>query len=416
MLASYYHALLDRFTRYVKIDTQSDPESTSYPSTAKQLDLLRLLRDECSAMGLQNVELDPYGYVTATLPANTSGAIKTIGFIAHVDTSPEVSGANVKPILHKNYQGQDIVLPDRNDIIIKFADNPELAEQIGNDIVTASGTTLLGADNKSGVAAIMTAAQYLLEHPEIKHGDIRIAFTPDEEIGGGTTYFDIKKFNAYCAYTVDSSTRGMLDTETFSADAMTLTFEGINTHPGHAYGQMINAIKLVSEFIDRLPKDTLSPETTRDREGFVHPIDVKAGVDSASVQFILRDFDADKLTEKKDLLLSLAQATVDAHPGAAFTYEHKVQYRNMSSVLDQFPDVTSHAERAMREAGLEVRKMAVRGGTDGSQLSLNGLPTPNIFAGEQNYHSRYEWVSVQDMLKSAEVIVRLAQIWGQANA
>ena len=416
MLASYYHALLDRFTRYVKIDTQSDPESTSYPSTAKQLDLLRLLRDECSAMGLQNVELDPYGYVTATLPANTSGAIKTIGFIAHVDTSPEVSGANVKPILHKNYQGQDIVLPDRNDIIIKFADNPELAEQIGNDIVTASGTTLLGADNKSGVAAIMTAAQYLLEHPEIKHGDIRIAFTPDEEIGGGTTYFDIKKFNAYCAYTVDSSTRGMLDTETFSADAMTLTFEGINTHPGHAYGQMINAIKLVSEFIDRLPKDTLSPETTRDREGFVHPIDVKAGVDSAAVQFILRDFDADKLTEKKDLLLSLAQATVDAHPGAAFTYEHKVQYRNMSSVLDQFPDVTSHAERAIREAGLEVRKMAVRGGTDGSQLSLNGLPTPNIFAGEQNYHSRYEWVSVQDMLKSAEVIVRLAQIWGQANA
>ena len=416
MLASYYHALLDRFTRYVKIDTQSDPESTSYPSTAKQLDLLRLLRDECSAMGLQNVELDPYGYVTATLPANTSGAIKTIGFIAHVDTSPEVSGANVKPILHKNYQGQDIVLPDRNDIIIKFADNPELAEQIGNDIVTASGTTLLGADNKSGVAAIMTAAQYLLEHPEIKHGDIRIAFTPDEEIGGGTTYFDIKKFNAYCAYTVDSSTRGMLDTETFSADAMTLTFEGINTHPGHAYGQMINAIKLVSEFIDRLPKDTLSPETTRDREGFVHPIDVKAGVDSASVQFILRDFDADKLTEKKDLLLSLAQATIDAHPGATFTYEHKVQYRNMSSVLDQFPDVTSHAERAIREAGLEVRKMAVRGGTDGSQLSLNGLPTPNIFAGEQNYHSRYEWVSVQDMLKSAEVIVRLAQIWGQANA
>ena len=416
MLASYYHALLDRFTRYVKIDTQSDPESTSYPSTAKQLDLLRLLRDECSAMGLQNVELDPYGYVTATLPANTSGAIKTIGFIAHVDTSPEVSGANVKPILHKNYQGQDIVLPDRNDIIIKFADNPELAEQIGNDIVTASGTTLLGADNKSGVAAIMTAAQYLLEHPEIKHGDIRIAFTPDEEIGGGTTYFDIKKFNAYCAYTVDSSTRGMLDTETFSADAMTLTFEGINTHPGHAYGQMINAIKLVSEFIDRLPKDTLSPETTRDREGFVHPIDVKAGVDSASVQFILRDFDADKLIEKKDLLLSLAKATVDAHPGAAFTYEHKVQYRNMSSVLDQFPDVTSHAERAIREAGLEVRKMAVRGGTDGSQLSLNGLPTPNIFAGEQNYHSRYEWVSVQDMLKSAEVIVRLAQIWGQANA
>lgn len=413
MLSSCYDALLERFLRYVKIDTQSDPESTTYPSTEKQFDLLRLLKSECESLGLANVELDKYGYVTATLPSNVDKAVKTVGFIAHVDTSPEVSGANVKPIVHKNYQGQDIVLPDRNDIVIKYADNPELAEQIGNDIVTASGTTLLGADNKSGVAAIMTAMAYLKAHPEIKHGDIRVAFTPDEEIGGGTTYFDIAKFNAYCAYTVDSSTRGMLDTETFSADAMNLTFYGINTHPGHAYHQMINAIKLVSEFVERLPKDGLSPETTKDREGFVHPIDIKAGVDSATIQFILRDFDANKLVDEKNLLLKLAQDTVDAHPGSSFTYEHRVQYRNMSSVLDKFPDVTAHAERAIRDAGLEVRRMAVRGGTDGSQLSLNGLPTPNIFAGEQNYHSRYEWVSVQDMLKSAEVIVRLAQIWAE---
>lgn len=415
MLSQYYDALLDRFMRYVKIDTQSDPECpdypNTYPSTQKQLDLLHLLKRECEAMGLRDVECDCHGYVTATLPSNVDHEVKTVGFIAHVDTSPEVSGANVKPIVHKNYQGNDIVLPDRNDVVIKFADNPELAEQIGNDIVTASGTTLLGADNKSGVAAIMTAMSYLVDHPEIPHGDIRIGFTPDEEIGGGTIYFDIAKFNAYCAYTVDSSTRGMLDTETFSADSMTITFYGINTHPGHAYRQMINAVKLVSEFVERLPKDELSPETTKDRQGFVHPIDIKAGVDSATVQFILRDFIEENLTKQKDFLLSLAQATVDNHPGAAFEYEHKAQYRNMRSVLDQYPDVTANAMKAIRESGLEVRQMAVRGGTDGSQLSLNGLPTPNIFAGEQNYHSRYEWVSVQDMLKSAEVIVRLAQIW-----
>lgn len=413
MLTCCYDSLLERFLRYVKIDTQSDPESKTYPSTAKQLDLLRLLREECEKLGLVNVELDQYGYVTATLPSNVDREVKAVGFIAHVDTSPEVSGANVKPIVHKNYQGQDIVLPDRNDIVIRFADNPELKDQIGNDIVTASGTTLLGADNKSGVAAIMTAMEYLIAHPEIKHGDIRVGFTPDEEIGGGTDYFDIAKFNCYCAYTVDSSTRGMLDTETFSADAMTITFAGLNTHPGNAYHQMINAIKLVSEFVDRLPKDGLSPETTRDREGFVHPTDVRAGVDSASIQFILRDFDAAKLTEQKDLLIKLAQETVDAHPGSSFTYEHKEQYRNMSSVLEKFPDVSGNAERAIREAGMEVIKMAVRGGTDGSHLSLNGLPTPNLFAGEQNYHSRYEWVSVQDMLKSAEVIVRIAQIWAE---
>ncbi len=413
MLSRYYDALLERFVRYVKIDTQSDPESTTYPSTAKQFDLLRLLRDECEAMGLSDVDLDAHGYVTATLKSNVSHETKTVGFIAHVDTSPEVSGADVKPIVHKNYQGQDIVLPDRNDIVIKFKDNPELAEQIGNDIVTASGTTLLGADDKSGIAAIMTAMQYLIDHPEIKHGDLRVGFTPDEEIGGGTAYFDIKKFNAYCAYTIDSSTRGMLDNETFSADAMNITFEGLNTHPGNAYHQMINAIKLAANFIERLPKDTLSPETTKDREGFVHPIDVKAGVDSATIQFILRDFDAANLEKQKKLLISLAQATVDAYPGSSFTYEHKAQYRNMSSVLEQFPDVTGNAERAIVESGLEVRKMAVRGGTDGSQLSLNGLPTPNIFSGEQNYHSRYEWVSVQDMLKSAEVIVRLAEIWAE---
>ncbi len=413
MLTAYYDALLERFLRYVQIDTQSDPESTTYPTTSKQFDLLRVLKSECKALGLSNVELDKYGYMTATLPSNTNHATKTVGFMAHVDTSPEISGAGVKPIIHKNYQGQDIVLPDRENTVIRFKDTPELAEQIGNDIVTASGTTLLGADNKSGVAAIMTAMHYLLDHPEIKHGDIRIAFTPDEEVGGGTTYFDIKKFNAYCAYTIDSSTLGMLDTETFSADAMNITFEGFNTHPGDAYHTMINAIKLAADFIARLPKDTLSPETTRGREGFVHPTDIKGGVDATTVQFIIRDFVEEKLVEKKDLLLKLAQDTVNAFPGSKFSYEHRVQYRNMREVLDRFPDVVNNAAQAIRDAGLELREESVRGGTDGSELSRKGMPTPNIFAGEHNYHSRYEWVSVQDMLKSAEVIVRLAEIWGK---
>jgi len=413
MLSSYYDALLSRFLRYVQIDTQSNPASTTYPSTDKQWDLLRLLKAEAEEMGLSDVQLDTYGYMTARLPSNVSHPVKTVGFIAHVDTSPEITGTGVKPIIHRNYQGQDIVLPDRPDTVIKYAENEALHEQIGNDIVTASGSTLLGADNKAGVAAIMTAMSYLLQHPDIKHGDIRIAFTPDEEIGGGTKYFDIEKFGAYCAYTIDSSTRGMLDIETFSADAMSLTFEGFNTHPGYAYGGMINAIKLVSDFISRLPKDGLSPETTQEREGFVHPIDIKAGVDSATVQFILRDFDETKLVEKKDYLLQLAQATCDAVPGARLSYTHRVQYRNMRSVLDKFPDVVGNAQRAIREADLPLREKCVRGGTDGSQLSLNGLPTPNIFAGEHNYHSRYEWVSVQDMLKSAEVMVRLAEIWSK---
>ena len=413
MLKSYYDALLTRFLRYVQIDTQSDPESTTYPTTSKQFDLLRVLKSECESLGLSNVELDKYGYMTATLPSNTDHATKAVGFMAHVDTSPEISGAGVKPIIHKNYQGQDIVLPDRENTVIKFSETPELSEQIGNDIVTASGTTLLGADNKAGVAAIMTAMQYLLDHPEVKHGDLRVAFTPDEEVGGGTTYFDIKKFDAYCAYTIDSSTLGMLDTETFSADAMNVTFEGFNTHPGDAYHTMINAIKLASDFVSRLPKEGMSPETTRGREGFVHPTDIRGGVDSATVQFIIRDFVEEKLVEKKALLLKLAQETVDAHPGSKFTFEHRVQYRNMREVLDRFPDVVNNAAQAIRDAGLELREESVRGGTDGSELSRKGMPTPNIFAGEHNYHSRYEWVSVQDMLKSAEVIVRLAEIWGK---
>jgi len=408
--------LLERFLRYVGIDTQSDPESTTYPSTKKQWVLLEMLRDELQAMGLSEVKLDKYGYVTATLPSNVARETPAVGLIAHVDTSPEMSGAGVKPLLHENYQGTDIVLPNRADTVIKFATNPELANQIGNTIITASGDTLLGADNKSGVAAIMTALEYLIAHPELPRTTLRIAFTPDEEIGAGTKFFDIEKFNAYCAYTIDSSTRGMLDTETFSADAMTVRFEGFNTHPGHAKDVMISAIKLAADFVSRLPKNGLSPETTSGREGFVHPIDMRATVDSSTVQFILRDFDEAGLVEKKELLLKLAQDTVDAAPGSRFSYEHKQQYRNMRTVLDRFPDVVENAKLAIKEAGIELIEEAVRGGTDGSQLSLNGLPTPNIFAGEHNFHSRYEWVSVEDMLKSAEVIVRLAGIWTREHA
>ena len=409
--SGYKSFLLSHFIEYVKIDTQSDEESTTYPSTAKQFDLLRVLEAELRELGLSNVELDQYGYLTATLPSNSSKKVPTVGFIAHVDTSPEISGANVKPIVHENYQGQDIVLPDRPDTVIKFAENPWLAEQVGNDIVTASGTTLLGADDKAGVAAIMTAMRYLLDHPEIKHGDIRVGFTPDEEVGGGTTYFDVKKFNAHCAYTLDGSTRGQLEAETFSADAMSFRFEGFNTHPGFGKGVLINAIKVASHFIELLPKASLSPETTEDRQGFVHPTNFVAGVDSAKVDFILRDFVEEKLEEEKQILLRAAQVAVDAYPGSKFTYEHRQQYRNMSVVLDKYPDVVGYARLAIEEAGLPFRTESVRGGTDGSALSFRGLPTPNIFTGEQNFHSRYEWVSVQDMLKSAEVAVRIAQIW-----
>ncbi len=405
-------AVLERFLRYVRYDTQSDESSATYPSTPTQLVLLEALCRELEALGAAEVRMDAYGYVTATVPATSKKpGVPTIGFIAHVDTSPEMSGSDVTPLVHPAYDGRDIVLPDDPGVVLRCAENPALGERLGDDIVTASGSTLLGADNKAGVAEIVTAVEYLLAHPEIPHGVIRVAFTPDEEVGRGTKHFDVAAFGARYAYTMDGGSRGDLEWESFSADAMTVTFSGFNTHPGYAKGRMVNAIKAAAAFIDSLPADALAPETTDDRDGFVHPYSMQAGVDRTSVRFIVRDFDTAGLKQKQALLASLAEQAASRFPGARVDLAVEEQYRNMREVLDEHPAVVEHAREAMRRAGLTVRERPIRGGTDGSRLSFMGLPTPNIFAGEHNFHSRLEWVSVQDMEKAVDVIVHLARVW-----
>lgn len=404
--------VLERFLRYVTCDTQSRDGATTYPSTPGQLVLLRDLVSELHALGVADAVMDAHGYVMATIPATTTKPdVPVIGFIAHVDTSPEMSGAGVTPIVHPAYDGRDIVLPEDPTAVLRVADSPYLGECLGHDIVTASGTTLLGADNKSGVAEIMTAAAWLMAHPDVPHGAIRIAFTPDEEVGHGTKYFDAGRFGARYAYTVDGGPRGELECESFSADAVTLTFRGFNTHPGYAKGWMVNAIKLAARFIEHLPPDRLSPETTEGREGFVHPYVVQAGVDQTAVKLLVRDFMAAGLMEKEAWLRALASEVVAGVPGASVDVQVEEQYRNMREVIDQHPLVVERAREAIVRAGLQVRERAIRGGTDGSRLSFMGLPTPNIFAGEQNFHSRLEWVSVQDMEKAVEVIVELAKVW-----
>jgi tripeptide aminopeptidase len=403
---------VERFLDYVTYDTQSSEDSNSYPSTPGQLVLLERLRDECLALGLEDVEMDEHGYVFATIPATSSKKdVPVIGFLAHVDTSPEMSGKDVKAIVHENYDGSDITLPDDPSAVIVAADNPALAAQVGNDVITASGTTLLGADNKAGVAEIMAAAEYLLAHPEIKHGPVRIGFTPDEEVGAGTKHFDVERFGAECAYTMDGETLGELQVETFSADSMNVTFHGFNTHPGFAKGRMVNAIKVAARFIDSLPRDRQSPETTEGYEGFVHPVDIDAGVEKTTVKFIVRDFDEAGLVQKEQLLEKLACNAVLEFPGASVNSIVEESYRNMKDVLDRYPEVRDSAIEAIRRAGLEPRVEPIRGGTDGSKLSFMGLPTPNIFAGEHNFHSRYEWISTYDMHKAVEVIIELCQVW-----
>ena len=404
-------AVLDRFLRYVQYDTQSDENSNTYPSTSKQLVLLKDLADELGSLGLTDAVIDQYGYVTATIPPTSNKRVPAIGFIAHVDTSPELTGTNVKPIVHHKYDGGDLVLPDDPTAVLRTADCPPLAERLGDDIVTASGTTLLGADNKAGVAEIVTAAEYLMAHPEIPHGPIKIAFTPDEEVGRGTQHFDVDAFGATYAYTMDGSTRGELECESFSADAMTLTFVGFNTHPGYAKDRLINAIKVAADFIGRLPRE-MSPEATDGYDGFVHPYVLQGGSEQANVRLIVRDFKTAALKTKEELLERLALEAASRH-GARVEVSIEEQYRNMREVLDRHPHVVEYAREAIRRAGIAVRERPIRGGTDGSKLSFMGLPTPNIFAGEHNFHSRLEWVSVQDMEKAVEVIVHLAAIWNE---
>jgi tripeptide aminopeptidase len=404
-------AVLDRFLRYVQYDTQSDENSDSYPSTSKQLVLLKDLADELGSLGLTDAVIDQYGYVTATVPPTSRQPVPAIVFVAHVDTSPELTGANVRPIVHRQYDGRDLVLPDDPTAVLRTADCPPLAERLGDDIVTASGTTLLGADNKAGVAEIVTAAEYLMAHPEIPHGPIKIAFTPDEEVGRGTQHFDVEAFGATYAYTMDGSTRGELEYESFSADAMTLTFVGFNTHPGYAKDRLINAIKVAADFIGRLPRE-MSPEATDGYDGFVHPYVLQGGSEQASVRLIVRDFKTAALKDKEDMIERLAVEAASRY-GARVEASIEEQYRNMREVLDRHPHVVEYAREAIRRAGIPVRERPIRGGTDGSKLSFMGLPTPNIFAGEHNFHSRLEWVSVQDMEKAVEVIVNLAAIWNE---
>ncbi len=409
-------SVVERFLRYVTYDTQSVEGSPTYPSTLKQLVLLDRLVAELRAIGLADAARDEHGYVFATIPATTRKPnVPVIGLVAHVDTSPEAGGAGVKPIVHRGWRGEDIVLPDDPAVVLRGEEIPALRENLGHDIITASGTTLLGADDKAGVAEIVAAAEHLMKHPEIPHGAVRIGFTPDEEVGGGTRYFDIPKFGAAFAYTMDGEGRGNVDTQTFSADAMTVTLRGFNTHPGYAKGKMLNSIKIAADFIARLPKDRLSPETTEGGEGFFHPYVVEASVDATSVRFLIRDFETAKLREKEALLETLARETVAAWPGASMTFKVAESYRNLKEVLDRHPQVVELAREAMRRAGLEPRDARVRGGTDGSRLSAMGLPTPNLAAGGHNYHSRLEWVAAQDMEKAVEVIVHLCRVWEERS-
>lgn len=406
----YQFTCVKRFLKYVKYDTQSDEESTSFPSTEKQKVLSKDLADELKQLGLKDAHMDEWGYVMATLPSNTDKQVDPVAFIAHVDTSPAVSGANVNPVIRRNYQGGDIPL-ENGGWVIKESENPDLKNMIGYDIITSDGTTLLGADNKAGVAEIMDAVNYMLTHPEIKHGDIKICFTPDEEVGRGTEKIDLKKLGAKYAYTVDGSSRGEIETETFSADAVVIKFYGKNIHPGYAKGIMINSIKMASDFMESLPKETLSPETTEKREGYVHCTSINGNEELATLKFIIRDFETLKLAEYEELLKKLAEATVVRFPGSRMEFQVIEQYRNMIEVLKDHPQVMEYAVEAMKRLNIEPIMHPIRGGTDGSRLSFMGLPTPNIFAGEHSFHSQVEWVAVQDMHDAVRLIVEISKVW-----
>jgi tripeptide aminopeptidase len=408
---TFKHTVTERFLRYVVIDTQSDPASSTCPSTEKQKNLGRVLAAELQAMGIADAHLDEHGYVYATIPANTSKKVPVICFCSHMDTSPDCTGRNVKPQIVRNYRGGDITLAADPTQVIRPAEHPALKDQIGNDIITTDGTTLLGADNKAGVAEIMDAAHNLMQNPQIKRGTIKILFTPDEEIGRGVDKVDLEKLGADFAYTIDGETAGTIEDETFSADGATITITGVSTHPGFAKGKMEHAIKIASAIVDRLPKQGCSPETTEGRQGFLHPIAMSGTLEEASLAFIVRDFTEAGLKEKEALLESIVKDVMKDFPHSTYTFEAKEQYRNMKVVIDRHPELIDHAMEAIRRAGLRPVRNSIRGGTDGSRLSFMGLPCPNIFAGEHAFHSRLEWVSVQDMEKAVQTIVHLAMIW-----
>jgi tripeptide aminopeptidase len=415
MFHDYKFSVAERFQRYVQVDTQSDPNSTTQPSTEKQKDLSRILVQELQQLAITDAHLDEHGYVYATIPSNSGKNVPAICLCAHVDTSSDSSGAGVKPIVHKNYDGSDIALPDDPAQVITTTGHPYLKKKIGEDVITASGTTLLGADDKAGVAVIMDMAAYFMSHPEAKHGDIKILFTPDEEIGRGVDKVDLEKLGAVAGYTLDAGERGAFEDETFSADGVTVVFHGVSAHPGYAKGKLVNAIKVAAAFLQLLPKQSFSPETTDGREGFVHPVQMSGIAEKASVSFIVRDFHTPKLKEYENFLREKVAEALEMYPGARAEFNVKEQYRNMKEVLDLHPEISAYAKEAIERAGVQVAQMSARGGTDGSRLSFMGLPCPNIFTGEMAFHGKHEYVSIQDMQKSVETVVHLAMIWEEKS-
>lgn len=407
--------LLDRFFNYVKIYTTADPDSDTYPSSERQKDLGRFLERELKELGLEDVEMDEYGLIYATIPSNVNHEVPVVCFCSHMDTSPDSPGENVKPLLHEDYDGSPITLPEDKSQVITIEEHPHLKDKIGEDIITSSGDTLLGADDKSGIAVIMAMTEYLLENPEIPHGDIRILFTCDEEIGKGVDKVDMEKLNADFGYTLDGSDTGTIEDETFSADRMTVKITGKAEHPGYAYGKMVSALKVAAEFVAHLPKTHLSPETTSGKRGFVHPTRMTGTVESAEIEFIIRDFNTEGLDEKAEVLENVKGQALDLYPEAAIELIREEQYRNMKYVIDEHPEVTKYAMEAMENAGLKVNKASVRGGTDGSRLSHMGLPCPNLFTGQHGIHSRQEWISLQDMEHSTQTLVELVQIWAEGE-
>jgi len=415
MFENYKFTAAERFLRYVQIDTQSDPLSSSQPTTEKQKDLGKLLAEELKQMGIADAHMDEWGYVYAAIPSNTDKKVPVICFCAHLDTAPDCSGKNVKPIVHKNYQGQDIVLPDDTSQVLRLREYPYLQTQMGNDIITASGTTLLGSDDKAGVGEIMDMANFLMTNKKVKHGIIKILFTPDEEVGKGTEKVDIEKLGADIGYTLDGGDAGSLEDETFSADGVQVIIHGVISHPGYAKDKMINAMKIAGHILDALPKDRLSPESTEGKRGFIHPVRIEGMAEKCTIDFIIRDFETPGLKKKEDFLRTMVEETVRIYPKASFEYHVTEQYRNMKEILDQHPLVVEYAKQAIEKAGLKLKMESIRGGTDGCRLSFMGLPCANLFAGEQAIHSKLEFISVQDMNKAVETMVHLVQIWEEKS-
>ena len=415
MFENYRFTAAERFLRYVQVDTQSDPQSITHPTTGKQKDLSKILVEELKAIGIADAHLDEWGYVYATIPSTTNKKVPVICFCAHVDTAPDCSGTNVKPLVHKNYQGQDIVLPDDKTQVLRLSDYPYLQTQMNNDIITASGNTLLGSDDKAGVAEIMDLANFLLTNKEVKHGEIKILFTPDEEVGKGTAKVDLKKLAADFGYTLDGGEAGSVEDETFSADGVQVIIHGVIAHPGYAKGKMINAMKIAGEILAALPKDRLSPESTDGKRGFIHPVRIEGMAEKCTIDFIIRDFDNEGLIKKEDYLRTQIEERMRTYPAATFEFQVKEQYRNMKEILDVNPQVVEYAKEAIVRAGLTLKMESIRGGTDGSRLSFMGLPCPNLFAGEQAIHSKLEFISVQDMNKAVETMVHLAMICEEKN-